>query len=89
MTLQVDELRTARARAESERADNGNDQQMAGTGESDLDWPSDAFGQSLANLARLHGEMRRDMEELRDGLRKIRAQMDEDDAYFAKIEKAM
>ena len=89
MTFQVDESRSARARSESERADNENDRHIASNGDSDLDRAFDAFGESLASLARHHGEMRRVMEELREGLREIRARMDEDDAYFAKIEKAM
>ena len=89
MTVHVDELRSARARAESDRAYNENERQVASKGDSDLDRSFDAFGESLANLARLHGEMLRDMEEIREGLRKIRDRMDEDEKFFAKMEKAM
>ena len=90
MTLQVDELRSARTRAESERALSDHKLEVAKERQRDL---IDLVDVKFGVLAGLHGElqrqhgairqqyseMRRDIEELREGLREIKARIGEED----------
>ena len=90
MTLQVDELRTAQARAESERALSDHKLEVAKERQRDMiDLIDVKFGVIVEQQREIqrdhgvmqhrHGEMSRELEELREGLREIRARIDEDD----------
>ena len=75
MTLQVDELRTAQARAESERALSDHKLEAARERQRDM---IDLIDVKFGVMVDRYDDMRRDVEELREGLREIRARIDED-----------
>lgn len=76
MTLQVEELRSAQARAESERA--LSDHKLEASRERQRDM-IDLIDVKFGVMVDRYEDMRRDVEELREGLREIRARIDEDD----------
>lgn len=76
MTLQVDELRSAQARAESERALSDHKLEAARERQRDM---IDLIDVKFGVMVDRYDDMRRDVEELREGLREIRARIDEDD----------
>ena len=69
MTLQVEELRSARARAESERALSDHKLEVAKERQRDM----------IDLIDVKFGVVQRELDELRDGLREIRARIDEED----------
>ena len=76
MTLQVDELRTARARAESERALSDHKLEVAKERQRDM---IDLIDVKFGVVQREFSVVQRELDELREGLREIRARIDEED----------
>ena len=68
MTLQVDELRDARARAESERALSDHKLEVAKERQRDM----------IDLIDVKFGVVQRELDELREGLREIKARIDEE-----------